>query len=104
MIGGRFREWFEAPSYEEGVGVDGVLQSLLCIKFFASFFDEESNNKNLRAAKRQPSTNTKTKLDLTNASWDFHKPWNAVANIRKLSDSSQIILHFFTLYIPFSTE
>ena len=22
-IGERFREWFEAPSYEEGVGVDG---------------------------------------------------------------------------------
>ena len=23
-IGEGFREWFEAPSYEEGVGVDGV--------------------------------------------------------------------------------
>jgi len=23
MIGERFGEWFEAPSYEEGVGVDG---------------------------------------------------------------------------------
>jgi len=23
MIGEGFREWFEAPSYEEGVGVDG---------------------------------------------------------------------------------
>ena len=26
MIGGRFGEWFEAPSYEEGVGVDGKSQ------------------------------------------------------------------------------
>jgi hypothetical protein len=26
MIGERFREWFEAPSYEEGVGVDGGWQ------------------------------------------------------------------------------
>ena len=26
MIGGRFGEWFEAPSYEEGVGVDGKIR------------------------------------------------------------------------------
>ena len=26
MIGEGFGEWFEAPSYEEGVGVDGGLQ------------------------------------------------------------------------------
>ena len=25
-IGGRFGEWFEAPSYEEGVGVDGKIR------------------------------------------------------------------------------
>jgi len=25
MIGEGFREWFEAPSYEEGVGVDGEI-------------------------------------------------------------------------------
>ena len=41
---------------------------------------------NLRAANRQPSTNTKTKLDLTKACQDFHKPLNAVANLRKLSE------------------
>ena len=29
-IGEGFREWSEAPSYEEGVGVDGVLQGLPC--------------------------------------------------------------------------
>ena len=34
--------------------------------------------KKLRAANRQPSTNTKTKLDLTKAYQDFHKPLNAV--------------------------
>ena len=28
MIGERFREWFEAPSYEEGVGVDGRAEGL----------------------------------------------------------------------------
>ena len=28
MIGEGFREWFEAPSYEEGVGVDGGLQGI----------------------------------------------------------------------------
>ena len=27
-IGERFREWFEAPSYEEGVGVDGGTEGL----------------------------------------------------------------------------
>ena len=32
-IGEGFREWSEAPSYEEGVGVDGVVQSLLCYPF-----------------------------------------------------------------------
>ena len=26
MIGEGFREWFKAPSYEEGVGVDGEQQ------------------------------------------------------------------------------
>jgi len=26
MIGEGFREWFKAPSYEEGFGVDGGLQ------------------------------------------------------------------------------
>ena len=25
-IGERFGEWFEAPSYEEGVGVDGIIR------------------------------------------------------------------------------
>ena len=25
-LGGRFGEWFEAPSYEEGVGVDGKIR------------------------------------------------------------------------------
>jgi hypothetical protein len=28
----------------------------------------------MRAANRQPSTNTKTKLDLTNATWIFTNP------------------------------
>ena len=32
MIGGRFREWFEAPSYEEGVGVDGNHAGIACKK------------------------------------------------------------------------
>jgi hypothetical protein len=32
MIGEGFREWFEAPSYEEGVGVDGGLQGMPCEK------------------------------------------------------------------------
>ena len=27
-IGERFREWFEAPSYKEGVGVDGETEGL----------------------------------------------------------------------------
>ena len=45
---------------------------------------------NLRAANRQPSTNTKTKLDLTKARQDFHKPLNAVANLRKLSEYRKI--------------
>ena len=31
MIGERFGEWFEAHSYEEGVGVDGELQDKPCI-------------------------------------------------------------------------
>ena len=30
-IGEGFREWSEAPSYEEGVGVDGGLQESPCI-------------------------------------------------------------------------
>ena len=47
-------------------------------------------HKNLRAANRQPSTNTKTKLDLTKARQDFHKPLNAVANLRKLSEYRKI--------------
>ena len=46
-IGERFREWFEAPSYEEGVGVDGRAEGLPSEKegglggggcFFATFF------------------------------------------------------------------
>jgi len=32
MIGEGFREWFEAPSYEEGVGVDGGFAASGCIK------------------------------------------------------------------------
>jgi hypothetical protein len=36
------------------------------------------DHKNLEAANRQPPTNTKTKLDLTKACWDFHKPSNAL--------------------------
>ncbi len=43
------------------------------------------------AANRQPSTNTKTKLDLTKAFPDFHKPKNASANIRKVSEYSIIL-------------
>ena len=30
MIGEGFREWFEAPSYEEGVGVDGEPAGSAC--------------------------------------------------------------------------
>ena len=51
--------------------------------------------KNLRAANWQPSTNTKTKLDLTKAFKDFHKPWNAVANLQKVSEYSKTFLLFF---------
>ena len=32
MIGEGFREWFEAPSYEEGVGVDGEPAGSACEK------------------------------------------------------------------------
>ena len=32
MIGEGLGEWFEAPSYEEGVGVDGGPAGLPCIK------------------------------------------------------------------------
>ena len=32
MIGEGCREWFEAPSYEEGVGVDGEPAGAACLK------------------------------------------------------------------------
>ncbi len=65
----------------------GLLSS--AVLFFEVFI------KNLRAANWQPSTNTKTKLDLTKAFKDFHKPWNAVANLQKVSEYSKTFLLFF---------
>ena len=59
---------------------------------------------NLRAANRQPSTNTKTKLDLTKAFLDFHKPLNASANIRKVSEYRKTFLHFFAIKMLFSIK
>ena len=44
-------------------------------------FMRREDIKNLRAANQQPSTNTKTKLDLTKANLEFHKPSIASANI-----------------------
>ena len=58
--------------------------------------DEADNRKNLRAANRQPSTNTKTKLDLTKACWDFHKPSNAVANIRYILENPKNYWNYFS--------
>ena len=91
MIGEGFREWLKPLIMKEGLGVVGEWQGFAL-------------HKNLRAANWQPSTNTKTKLDLTKASQDFHKPLNAVANIRKLSEFCIIILHFFALKWYFSIK
>ena len=57
--------------------------------------DEADNRKNLRAGNCQPSTNTKTKLDLTKASWDFPKPPNADANIRYILENPKNYWNYF---------
>ena len=48
--------------------------------------------KKLRAANKLPSTNTKTKLDLTKLIQDFHKPSITGANIMNISVICTILL------------
>ena len=52
---------------------------------------------NLRADNRQPSTNTKTKLDLTKATRTFTSPKFACAKIRKISETTKNLSKNFAI-------
>ena len=55
----------------------------------------------LRAANWQPSTNTKTKLDLTKAYQDFHKPSIATAKVSIIFERTKCLFEklAFFMYI-----
>jgi hypothetical protein len=52
----------------------------------------DENGATIKAA----PTNTKTKLDLTKACWDFPKPPNAVANIRYILENPKNYWNYFS--------
>ena len=59
---------------------------------------------NLRAANRQPSTNTKTKLDLTKAIPGFSQIPDCGAKIRIVFETTKSFLHFFAIGVSFSIK
>ena len=48
----------------------------------------------MRAGNHQPSTNTKTKLDLTISLHDFRKPWKGTAKVYKKYEFPNLLTNF----------
>ena len=49
----------------------------------------------MRAGNHQPSTNTKTKLDLTITHPDFLKPWKGDAKVYKKYEFPNVLINFY---------
>ena len=72
------------------------------LRFPPTRFEGGNLSKILRATNRQPSTNTKTKLDLTKAIPGFSQIPDCDAKVRIVFQTTKFFLHFFAIKGYFS--